>query len=239
MILGTLRRIDELAVRAADILIVDTEEHLAELPASVRSRAVVVPVGAPNVWFGSPPSATGLPLRVIFFGLYTPLQGTPLIGEAIGSLAGAPIRFTMVGQGQDLERTRAAAMPNPNVRWLRWIGSERLPDAVMAHDICLGIFGTSAKAMCVVPNKVFQGAAAGCAIVTSNTQPQRRALGEAAAYVPPGDSEALATVLWELARQPERVQALRLAAHDRAARAFRPSAVVKPLRQRLASHIET
>ena len=42
-----------------------------------------------------------------------------------------------------------------------------LPALVAGHDVCLGIFGTGDKALRVVPNKVFQGAAAGCAIVTS------------------------------------------------------------------------
>jgi glycosyltransferase involved in cell wall biosynthesis len=42
---------------------------------------------------------------------------------------------------------------------------------------------------------VFQGAAAGCAIVTSDIPPQRRALGDAALLVPPGDPAALAAAL--------------------------------------------
>ena len=70
-----------------------------------------------------------------------------------------------------------------------------LPALVAGHDVCLGIFGTGDKALRVVPNKVFQGAAAGCAIVTSDTAPQRRALGDAAVLVPPGDPEALAAAL--------------------------------------------
>ena len=52
------------------------------------------------------------------------------------------------------------------------------PALVAGHDVCLGIFGTGVKAQLVVPNKVYQGAAAGCAVVTSDTAPQRRALGE-------------------------------------------------------------
>ena len=51
----------------------------------------------------------------------------------------------------------------------------------------------------MVPNKVFQGAAAGCAVVTSDTAPQRRVLGDAAVLVPPGDPAALAEALRSLA----------------------------------------
>ena len=84
-----------------------------------------------------------------------------------------------------------------------------------------------------MPNKVYQGAAAGCAIVTSDTKPQRRALGDAALYVPPGDADALADALRGLARRPDELAAYRAAAHARADEAFRPEVVVAPLLERL------
>ncbi len=55
---------------------------------------------------------TPAPLRVLFFGLYTPLQGTPVIGRALALLAGAPVEATMVGKGQDGPETRRAAAAN-------------------------------------------------------------------------------------------------------------------------------
>ena len=82
--------------------------------------------------------------------------------------------------------------------------------------MCLGIFGTGDKAQRVVPNKVFQGAAAGCAIVTSDTAPQRRALGEAAVLVPPGDPGELAGALRQLAA--DRAALARLRRRPRAGR---------------------
>ena len=45
-----LKMIDAAALRAADIIVVDTEEHRAALPERHRARAVVVPVGAPAAW---------------------------------------------------------------------------------------------------------------------------------------------------------------------------------------------
>jgi len=47
----------------------------------------------------------------------------------------------------------------------------------------------------VVPNKVFQGAAAGCAIITSDTGAPARVFGDAIVLVPPGDADALAAAL--------------------------------------------
>ena len=80
-----------------------------------------------------------------------------------------------------------------------------------------------------MPNKVYQGAAAGCAIVTSDTKPQRRALGDAAVYVPAGDADALAEALPRLAGRPDELAAHRAAARARAVEAFRPEVVVAPL----------
>jgi glycosyltransferase involved in cell wall biosynthesis len=237
-----LRMIDAGALSAADVIVVDTEEHLEALPPEHRSRAVVVPVGAPTVWNEAAgaavpdeaASAGDGPLRVVFYGLYTPLQGAPVIGAALGKLAGAPVEVTMIGGGQDAAETKAAAADNKSVRWLDWVPAAELPAVVAAHDVCLGIFGTGAKALRVVPNKVFQGAAAGCAVVTSDTAPQRRMLDDAAVLVPPGDAGALANALLGLASDRSELAARRRAARELADQRFTPGQVVAPLVDRLA-----
>jgi glycosyltransferase involved in cell wall biosynthesis len=270
-----LTLIDSAALRAADVILVDTEEHLAALPERHRPRGVVVPVGAPTAWSafpgarpepgpgggehrsaGAPRGAQpepGLgggehrsagilsaqpepgPLRIVFYGLYTPLQGTPVIGAALAALAGSGIEVTMIGTGQDAAEARHAAAANPDVRWLDWVPAAELPGVVAAHDVCLGIFGTGPKARRVVPNKVFQGAAAGCAIVTSDTPPQRRALGDAAVLVPPGDPDALAGALRRLAGDRAELDRLRDRAGRLARERFSPTRIVAPLLDRLSA----
>jgi glycosyltransferase involved in cell wall biosynthesis len=231
-----LRLIDAAALRAADIVVVDTEEHLEIVPEKYRSKAVVVHVGAPTPWHEAavePSAVFSGPLKVVFYGLYTPLQGTPVIGEALGRLAGAPIEVTMIGRGQDEAETKRAAAANKSVHWLDWVPAAELPALVASHDVCLGIFGTGDKALRVVPNKVFQGAAAGCAVITSDTAPQRRVLGDAAVLVPPGDPAALADALLRLADDREALLKLRHAARQLAAERFTPEQVVEPLTDRL------
>jgi glycosyltransferase involved in cell wall biosynthesis len=234
-----LRAIDSGALRSADLIVVDTEEHLDALPPRHRERAVVVAVGAPRAWFDAAvnvdlgESSGPSPLRVLFFGLYTPLQGAPVIGHALAQLAGAPVEATMVGKGQDGPETRQAAATNPAVRWLDWVAPDELPSLVARHDVCLGIFGTGPKALRVVPNKVFQGAAAGCAIVTSDTPPQRRLLGDAAVFVPPGDPDALAAALLRLAEDRAELHRAREAARSLALGSFAAEQIVTPLIKRL------
>src|SRR6202034_4028879 len=181
-----------------------------------------------------PSAAAGQPLKVVFYGLYTPLQGTPVIGAALGRIAGAPVEVTMIGRGQDEAATKQAAAANQSVRWLDWVPAAELPALVAGHDVCLGIFGTGDKALRVVPNKVFQGAAAGCAIVTSDTAPQRRALGDAALLVPPGDPGALAAALLRLADDRAGLDRLRHQAHTLARQRFAATQIVAPLAAKLA-----
>jgi glycosyltransferase involved in cell wall biosynthesis len=230
-----LRGLDDAALGAADVVVVDTEEHRDALPAQVRHRAVVVAVGAPHEWYAEevPRQRPGVPLRAVFFGLFTPLQGAPTIGAALAALADDPVEVTMVGSGQDHAEARRLAAGNPRARWLDWVAAADLPALVAEHDVCLGIFGTGSKAARVVPNKVFQGAAAGCALVTSDTPPQRRALGDAAVYVPAGDAGALAKALRLLAEDPDRLAATRSAAQRLAREHFTPARVVGPLHDRL------
>jgi glycosyltransferase involved in cell wall biosynthesis len=230
-----LSRLDDAAVRASDLVLVDTEEHLVMLPP--RAEGLVVPVGAAREWLGPQPEPRSGPLKVVFFGLYAPLQGAPIIGEAI-PLLDERVTVTMVGTGQDLARTKqsAAGAANVVVRWLDWVDPQHLTTLVRNSDVCLGIFSADGKGTRVVPNKVYQGAAAGCAIVTSDTPPQRRALGDAAILIKPGDPAALAETLLALADDPQRLQEMRLAAWQLAKDQFIPEAVSVPLKRWLDEH---
>jgi len=230
--------IDRAAMRAADVIIVDTDEHRRQVPDELRDRAVVVAVGAADEWFDAARPAEDVSpgrLRVVYFGVYTPLHGGPVIGRALAELAGEDIEVTMVGSGQEFADTRAAALVNRNVTWIEWVDPAELPKLVADHDVCLGVFGTTAKARNVVPNKVFQGAAAGCAIVTSASDPQRRMLGSSATLVPPGDSAALASALRRLALDRTRLIRMRRAAHRLAHERFAPEQIVQPLLAPLAA----
>jgi glycosyltransferase involved in cell wall biosynthesis len=235
-----LRRLDSGALRSADVIVVDTAEHASMVPPEFADRAVVVPVGASEQWFraGAQARSAGpahdAPVRVVFFGLFTPLQGAPTIGKALSELGVRDdIRVTMIGTGQDLAETQQAVGSTPQVDWVPWVPAEELPDLVARHDVCLGIVGTSGKAHRVVPNKVFQGAAAGCAIVTGDTTAQRRMLGDAAAFVPVGDPQALAATLGRLASDRAELTELKAAATDRAATTFTPKVIITDLRQAL------
>ncbi|NYI70487.1 glycosyltransferase involved in cell wall biosynthesis [Naumannella cuiyingiana] len=234
-----LQRLDHRAMSAADVIVVDTAEHRDRVPEELRARAVVCPVGADASWFragaaAAPPdlAATG-ELRVVFYGLYTPLQGAEVIGSALRLLADQPIRATMIGSGQDLPRARRLAGAGARAEWIDWVPADQLPAVVADHHVALGIFGTSDKARNVVPNKVYQSAAAGCAIVTSDTAPQRRALAGQVELVDPGSPEQLAAALRRLQSDPQLLASRRRQAAALAAREFSAAAAAQPLAARV------
>jgi glycosyltransferase involved in cell wall biosynthesis len=231
-VLGAL---DSAALGAADVVVVDTAEHAEQAGEDVLERTVVVPVGAPAAWYDAAGTAAGAgadapsdPPSMIFYGLFTPLQGTVTLARALREVheRGHALDVTLVGTGQDHDEVRTILAGVPGITWHDWVAHDELPALVASHDVGLGIFGDTPKGLRVVPNKVYQSLAARCAVVT--TDPQRRALGDDALVVAPGDAAALADALSELLADPQRVTRLRAAARDRA-QDFTARAVVGPL----------
>ena len=108
----------------------------------------------------------------------------------------------MVGSGQ-LDAVLDARPAN--VEWVDWVEYERLPAEYQRAGCALGVFGTSAKAGRVIPNKAFQALACGTPLVTADTPAARELLvdGESALLVPPGAAGALAAAVRRLAGDAE------------------------------------
>nr|WP_236023784.1 glycosyltransferase [Bifidobacterium miconis] len=195
---------------------------------------MVVPVGAPDEWYaaGSAESHSGnaRTADIVFYGLYTPLQGVPVIAQAAKELAARGItpKFTLIGKGQDYAEVRRIADGLGNVEFREWVEPEELPALVASHAISLGIFSTTPKGLHVVPNKVYQSMAAGCAVITSDTAPQRRMLGDGVVYVKPGDATALADAIERLLADPAALHAAQAAAST-AAESFTDDKITRPL----------
>jgi glycosyltransferase involved in cell wall biosynthesis len=190
-----LRAVDRAAFRAADVVVADTEAQ-AELFLDLGARRVgVCLVGAEERVFGPGWQQPG-EFTCLFVGKLIPLHGLETILDA--ARRSPDLRFRVIGSGQ-LDRL-LNQLPG-NVEWRAWVDYERLPEELHHAGCALGLFGTSAKARRVIPNKVFQALACGVPVVTADTPAARELLtdGTSALLVPPGDPDALAKALRRLA----------------------------------------
>jgi glycosyltransferase involved in cell wall biosynthesis len=190
-----LHAIDRRAFSAADLVVADTAAQ-AEFFVTLGARRVgVCFVGAEERVFRpgwSPPRE----FTALFIGKLIPLHG---LDTVLAAARLAPeIRFRIIGSGQ---LDRLLGQRPPNVEHVTWVEYGQLPDELHRASCALGVFGTSAKAQRVIPNKVFQALACGAPVVTADTLAARELLrnGENALLVPPGDAESLADALRRLA----------------------------------------
>jgi len=203
----TLARIDRRALRSADLVVADTRanaEHLAEIADLPPERIEVCFVGAEERLF-KPGWAPVDPFTALFVGKLIPLHGLETILAAAN--AAPDLHFRIVGSGQ----LESLVQERPeNVEWVPWVEYERLPAELHRAGCALGIFGTSDKAMRVIPNKAFQALACGTPLVTADTPAARELLvhDESALLVPAGEPEALAAALRTLRADPELAQRL-------------------------------
>lgn len=189
-----------LACRAARRVVLDTDAHAAYFRQRYgldAGRTASVLVGAEPEMF--PPlqaqAAEGSELRVLFYGQFIPLHGIETIVRAAQAAAADPIRWILIGKGQEEERVRGLLAEAPaQVEWIEWVDYNKLRDEIARADVCLGIFGETDKAARVTPNKVFQILSAGAPLITRDSPAIRELLApdmEGIYLVPPGDSGAL------------------------------------------------
>ncbi|HQJ97333.1 MAG TPA: glycosyltransferase [Thermoleophilia bacterium] len=225
---------DRVAFGCADLVLADTGEQAVFYGSRFgvpRERLAVVPVGAlpePQATGAARPLSAGEPLVVFQYGKWSPLHGADTVLAAAARLRDRPVRFVLAGEGQlsATLRAEAARLALENVEWVGMQSPAQLRARTLAADVCLGAFGTSAKARRVVPTKVHEALACGRPVVTGDSAAARELLqdGVDALLVSPGDGRALAATVERLL--DERLRgALGVAALALYRRALTPAAV--------------
>ena len=137
--------------------------------------------------------------KVLYHGAYLPLHGTEVIVEAARMTQDLPIQWDFLGWGAYKASTEAKAAGLKNVRFLEKVPYVKVPEVICAHDIVLGVFGTTAKAARVIGNKVYECMA--CARPTINEfctgYPPSAKECKAIKFIPPGDPAALVKAVEE------------------------------------------
>lgn len=167
--------IDKYSCRLADLVLLDTEDHIkyfcAEfgLPAAKFRRSFI---GASEDRFypRRAPAQQG-PCTVLHFGRYIPLHGLKYIVRAAKELENEGVAFKFIGAGEELGATLALAreLGVKNLEFLEFVEPDELVNHIAAADICLGVFGETEKASRVIPNKVYEALAMRRPVITGKS----------------------------------------------------------------------
>lgn len=196
----------------ADVVVADTCSHSAfyrDVIGVDDNKLSVVYVGASKEFNVAPPRnrSAGSICNVLFYGGFIPLHGVKTVVGAARLTQGEPIKWTLLGDGPEKAECLKDAEGLSNVSFEDPIPYVQLCNRIHDADILLGIFGNTAQASRVMPNKFFQALAAGRPVVTrySDAYPEAVAKSPAVSFVPPGDEKALADAVRMLANDAQRL----------------------------------
>ena len=199
-----LKWLDRRTCSIADLILLDTNAHIdyfVDTFGLPRDKFVRVFVGAnEQVFTPRPRTRSQDDFQIIFVGKFTPLHGLPIMMQAAQRLKDLPdVVFHFVGAGQLSHEIRAIAdeLALNNVRFLDWVEYEQVPDCLAQADVCLGIFGATAKAGRVIPGKLYEALSVGKPVITSDSIAVRELLtdGENAVLCTRNDPEALSEAI--------------------------------------------
>lgn len=196
----------------ADAVVADTCCHSAfyrDVLGVDGKKLHIVHVGASKEFKAAPPRnrAEGSTCNVLFYGSFIPLHGVKTVVNAAKLTRGEPICWTLLGDGPEKGACVKCAEGMGNIRFEDPIPYERLCDRIHEADVLLGIFGDTAQASRVMPNKFFQALASGRPVVTrqSDAYPENVAQSHAVIFVCPNDANALADAVRSLAGDKRRL----------------------------------
>ena len=207
--------------------IVAVSSYLADrlrssLPIGLRDRVDVVANGVDVAAFDAPPRSSRGILQVAFLGRMVPDKGADVLVDALARLDRADITATIIGsEGFDpraapsaFERAvrQASAPLGSRIRFLPFQTRPRVAQLLAQADVV------------VVPSRwpepfaltVLEGMASGAAVIASDIGGIPEACGDAGILVPPGDVDALAQALADLAGDENELRRRQSAARERA-----------------------
>lgn len=215
--------LDRTMLRHSELCFTDTQQHVQYM----REFFDVRNANLRRLWISaeSPPLervpswSEGQTFEVFFWGGFIPLQGVDTIIRAAAKLRDENVRLTIFGSGQtfaECVQLRDKLIAD-NVVFKGWQTSDKIPPQASKSHLALGIFGTTDKALRVIPNKVYEAMAMGLPLLTCRSQAIDELLVENqhCLVVDAGDAGQLAKkILWarenhadalEMAREAKRL----------------------------------
>jgi glycosyltransferase involved in cell wall biosynthesis len=232
--------LDRATFAAADVVLADTSAHAAYLVGlgADGARIAVWPLGV-EPEFLAPLPAAPVARRVLFYGRHLPLHGVDTIVAAAERLP-PDTEVVLIGNGPERAAVEGRGRRSGARRvWRDDVPFGELPGELARAAVVLGVFGGGQKAAMVVPNKVWQAAAAGRPLVTRDGPGLREVLtpGEHCVAVAPADPAALAAAIVQLLDDAARAERLGRAARAHVVERFAPERQAARLRALLAERL--
>lgn len=145
---------------------------------------------------------------VQFHGTYIPLHGIRYMIRAAKILENEPgITFRFIGGGQEYEKMMSLnnELGPKNTQYLSFMPLTDLLEKIKEADVILGIFGLTAKAQRVIPNKIFEGLVLGKAMISGDTNAIRELFTDKKNILLAkcGDPQDLADKILEIYHNPQ------------------------------------
>lgn len=211
--------------RGADQIVVNSPGFVEHVRARSGEPIAVVPNGADAAMFAA--GADGAAFRqqhgipkdsfvVLYAGAHGLSNDLGVILQAAQLVKGKKqLRIILLGDGKDKPalQAQAAALGLDNVLFLPPLPKTQMPGALAAADACVAILKPVRLYATVYPNKVFDYMAAGRPVLLAIDGVIRKVVERAGAgvFVPPGDAQALANAMLELASGTSKSQRMGLA----------------------------
>ncbi len=224
-------------LQRCDAVIADTHCHADYFARQFNlnpKNVSIIPVGAESGLFTPQPwGTTHDRVRVLFYGSFIGLQGPEVIAAAARLVP--EVEWRLIGDGPLKRQCQALCQSLTNVTFTPWIPYEQLPSHIGQADILLGVFGSSQKAIRVIPNKVYQSLACGRMVVTRISEAYPKELLTSPAtetglqFISSGSAEALAAAVRALAGQSVDLSKLGHLARESYERHFNSASIVSCL----------
>jgi len=172
--------LDKWSCALADIIIVDTWEHLKYFHEEFgikkeKFRRVFVSADD-EAFYPIEAGKEDDKFKVLFYGTYIPLHGIEYIVKAAKLLENnEDIEFEILGSGQTYKdiMNLSKSLKIKNISFKNYWVDKDPQRYIGKADICLGIFGNTPKAKRGIPNKAFQAIAMKKALITGDSPAAR------------------------------------------------------------------
>lgn len=214
--------VERLTYRLPDHHLVGTDQFAdlyADMYGIPRSRFVRLPPSADGDWFYPRDDVERRePFTLLYWGNFLPHHGVGTILGAAAELRNEPFEFVFLGDGPERERYEqtAADLDLSNVRFEGFVPREDQQERIASSHVALGVFADDPRTMASITNKVSEGVASQCAVLTAESPAIDEWFehGESVYTVPSADPVALADAIRTLADDPELVRRIERRGHE-------------------------